>query len=64
MLVPTFNLDQAIADEDESEGEDEGTAVTLKESYISHGASDDGIEEQSADVMVAREVEKRGAQEG
>jgi hypothetical protein len=38
--------------------------VELKEGYRSSGNSDDEGEDECADVLVAREVEKRGAKEG
>jgi len=38
--------------------------VDLKEGYRSSGGSDDEGEEECADVLVAREVKKRGAKEG
>ncbi len=55
-------MDHAIADEDEST--DEESEVRLKEVYRSQRGSDDESEEESADVMVAKEVERRGAKEG
>lgn len=59
--VPPFrlDLDNAIADD-----EDEDVQVELKEGYRTGGSSDDECEEECADVLVAREVEKRGTKEG
>jgi len=62
VAIPAFDLDHAIADEDEST--DEESEVRLKEVYRSQRGSDDESEEESADVMVAKEVERRGAKEG
>ena len=63
VTIPTFDLDQAIADDD-SEHEDEPVDVALKKGYTSQGDSDDEAEGESADVMVAKEVERRGQKEG
>jgi hypothetical protein len=54
------DFDEAIISDDE----DEGLGVELKEGYRSSGGSDDEGEEECADVLVAREVEKRGSKEG
>lgn len=61
--IPPFKLDMdhAIADEDE----EEEVQVELKEGYRQGTlSSDDEEEEECADVLVAREVEKRGTKEG
>lgn len=64
VTVPTFNLDEAIADEEESDDDEREKEVKLRNGYRSQGGSDDEEEEESADSMVAKEVEKRGAKEG
>jgi len=53
-------FDEALASDDE----DDVVPVELKEGYRSSGGSDDEGEEECADVLVAKEVEKRGAKEG
>ena len=60
--VPHFrlDLDQAIIDDDE----DEEVSVELKTGYQSGTTSDDEAEEDSADVVVEREITKRGVKEG
>lgn len=60
--VPPFRLDmdQAIVDDDV----EEDIAVELKTGYRSGSASDDEAEEECADVIVEREIAKRGVKEG
>lgn len=65
MEIPELRLDMdsAIIDEpDEEEGE-----VKLKHGYRGGGSvngSEDESEEESADALVAKQVERRGAKEG
>ncbi|ORX38641.1 hypothetical protein BD324DRAFT_649990 [Kockovaella imperatae] len=70
MDVPEFrlDLDSAIIDEPEDE---EYFKIQLKEGYRSGGSaagsvngSDDDLEEESADSIIAREVERRKVKEG
>lgn len=60
--TPEWTFEHALADE--SDDEDEDVHVSLKEGYRSGSASDDEDEEECADVIVARELDRRGAKEG
>ncbi|RSH88603.1 hypothetical protein EHS25_002830 [Saitozyma podzolica] len=60
--TPEWTFEHALADE--SDEEDEDVHVSLKEGYRSGSASDDEDEEECADVIVARELDRRGAKEG
>ena len=61
--IPALRLDfeNAIAEDDDDEDE---RKVSLKEGYRSERGSDDESEEESADLLIAKEVERRGAKEG
>ena len=58
--MPHFRLDmdEAIIDDEED------ISVELKTGYKSGSASDDESEEECADVVVEREIAKRGVKEG
>jgi hypothetical protein len=60
--TPEWTFEHALADE--SDEEDEDVHVSLKEGYRSGSASDEEDEEECADVIVARELDRRGAKEG
>ncbi|ORY35415.1 hypothetical protein BCR39DRAFT_555567 [Naematelia encephala] len=61
-----LDFEHAIADEydDDDHDADVDKEVKLRAGYSSGTASDDEDEEESADVLVAREVDKRGGKEG
>lgn len=76
IVVPTFSLDEAIADEDESDEDDDDEAeqgkgkVALRPGYNGNNGNNGGsqnedeVEEETADSQVAKEVERRDAKEG
>lgn len=66
LKTPEMNLDEAIADDEEvAEGETPAEKVEeLKVGYSRSESVSSDEDEEDADVLVAREVEKRGAKEG
>lgn len=65
MKTPEMKLDEAIADDDElAEGEEGVSSVELKVGYRRSASVSSDEDEEDADTLVAREVEKRGAKEG
>jgi hypothetical protein len=62
--TPEMVFEQALGDESDDDEDDTEGDVRLKERYRSSSGSDEEDEEESADVLVAREVERRPAREG
>lgn len=62
--TPEWTFEHALADESDDDDHDDDVHVSLKEGYRSGSASDDEDEEECADVIVARELDRRGAKEG
>ncbi|KAI9637268.1 uncharacterized protein MKK02DRAFT_32153 [Dioszegia hungarica] len=64
LKTPEMRLDHAIADDDEVADGEVGAAVRLRKGYARSASPSDDEDEEDADTLVAREVEKRGAKEG